>query len=118
VTALCGREQARARSRHPELKSRDIVQQGAPDWAPQFSELAIVIPGSKAGRNPLQKRGNKLNFQVKGQEYFLAFVEDERRWYLFVPSEQGMERFPVYVDVAKYDSHIAIMKETSNNLSS
>lgn len=54
---------------------------------------------------------------MKGQEYFLAFVEDERRWYLFAPNEQGVERFPVYVDVAKYD-RFAIMKETSNNLSS
>jgi hypothetical protein len=39
-----------------------------------------------------------LNFQVKGQEYFLAFVEDERRWYVFAPNSQGMQRIPVYVD--------------------
>ena len=44
-----------------------------------------------------------MQLQVKGQEYFLAFVEDERRWYLFAPAEQGVQRIPVYVDVAKYD---------------
>jgi hypothetical protein len=39
-----------------------------------------------------------LEFQVKGQEYFLAFVEEERRWYLFAQREQGVQRIPVYVD--------------------
>jgi hypothetical protein len=39
-----------------------------------------------------------LNFQVNGQEYFLAFVEDERRWYVFAPGSQGVQRIPVYVD--------------------
>jgi hypothetical protein len=43
-----------------------------------------------------------LQFQVNGQEYFLAFVEDERRWYLFAPGAQGVQRIPVYVDAAKY----------------
>jgi len=44
-----------------------------------------------------------LRFQVKGQEYFLAFVEDERRWYLFTPTQQGMQRMPVYVDAPNYE---------------
>lgn len=65
-----------------------------------------------------RKGVNKLNFQVKGQEYFLAFVEDERRWYLFAPREQGIERFPVYVDAAKYDNRFAFKEKTSSNLSS
>ena len=41
-----------------------------------------------------------MQFQVKGQEFFLAFVEDERRWYLFSPAsgQQGLQRIPVYVD--------------------
>jgi hypothetical protein len=39
-----------------------------------------------------------MNFQVKGQEYFLAFVEDERRWFVFAPTAQGVQRIPVYVD--------------------
>ena len=65
-----------------------------------------------------RKGVNKLNFQVKGQEYFLAFVEDERRWYLFAPREQEIERFPVYVDAAKYDNRFGISEKTSSNLSS
>ncbi len=39
-----------------------------------------------------------MRFQVKGKEYFLAFVEDERRWYLFSQGAEGMDRMPVYVD--------------------
>jgi hypothetical protein len=38
---------------------------------------------------------------VKGKEYFLAFVEDERRWFLFSQIEQGIHRIPVYVDAPK-----------------
>jgi hypothetical protein len=39
-----------------------------------------------------------MQFQVNGKEYFLAFVEDERRWYIFAPTAQAIERIPVYVD--------------------
>ena len=39
-----------------------------------------------------------LQFEVKGQSYFLSFVEDERRWYVFSPTPEGLRRMPVYVD--------------------
>ena len=39
-----------------------------------------------------------MQFEVKGKQYFLAFVEDERRWFVFSPSPQGIQRWPVYVD--------------------
>jgi hypothetical protein len=57
-----------------------------------------------------------LQFQVNGQDYFLTFVEDERRWYVFAPSGQGMLRIPVYVDAPKYEgikSERAISKLSS-----
>jgi hypothetical protein len=31
-------------------------------------------------------------------KYFLGFVEDERRWYVFAPTASGLNRIPVYVD--------------------
>ncbi len=40
----------------------------------------------------------ELEFEVNGQVYFLAFVEDERRWYVFAPAAAGVRRIPVYVD--------------------
>jgi hypothetical protein len=58
-----------------------------------------------------------MQFQVKGQEYFLAFVEDEKRWCLFAPTEQGVTRVPVYVDGVKYE-RMGIMEHITNKLSS
>jgi hypothetical protein len=31
-------------------------------------------------------------------KYFLGFVEDERRWYVFAPTVSGLNRLPVYID--------------------
>ena len=45
----------------------------------------------------------KLQFEVNGQDYFLNFVEDERRWFVLVPNETGVTRIPVYVDVQDYE---------------
>jgi hypothetical protein len=39
-----------------------------------------------------------LQFKIGDQEYFLSFVDDERRWYVFAPTASGMRRIPVYVD--------------------
>lgn len=44
-----------------------------------------------------------MRFEVRGQEYFLAFVQDERRWYVFAPSPEGIGRIPVYADAPKYE---------------
>jgi hypothetical protein len=39
-----------------------------------------------------------LQFEVNGQTYFLAFIENERRWYVMAPTPEGVLRIPVYVD--------------------
>jgi len=44
-----------------------------------------------------------VQFQIKGQDYFLAFVEQEKRWYVFSPTPQGINRIPVYVDAVQYE---------------
>jgi hypothetical protein len=44
-----------------------------------------------------------VQFTVKDQEYFLAFVEDEKRWYVFAPSATEMQRMPVYVDAVSWE---------------
>ncbi len=46
---------------------------------------------------------NELQFQIKGQDYFLAFVEQEKRWYVFAPTPAGVHRIPVYVDAPVYE---------------
>jgi len=45
----------------------------------------------------------KLRFEVKGQEYFLAFVEQENRYYVFAPTPDGMQKMPVYVDALNWN---------------
>ncbi len=44
-----------------------------------------------------------MEFEVKGQKYFLAFVEEERRWYVFAPTASGLNRIPVYIDAPSAD---------------
>lgn len=58
-----------------------------------------------------------MNFQVKGQEYFLAFVEEERRWYIFAPTGQSVQRIPVYVDAAASVRTTAQQVESPKKLS-
>jgi hypothetical protein len=57
-----------------------------------------------------------LRFEVKGQEYFLAFVEDEGRWYVFAPTAQWIRRIPVYVDAPSFGR--AAPERTTYKLSS
>ncbi len=44
-----------------------------------------------------------MQFQIKGQDFFLAFVEQEKLWYVFSPTAQGINRIPVYVDAVQYE---------------
>ncbi len=55
----------------------------------------------------------ELQFQIKGQDYFLAFVEKEKRWYVFSPTPQGVHRIPVYVDAVKYEKPEVLGTETT-----
>lgn len=62
-------------------------------------------------------RREKLQFKIKGQDYFLAFVEQERRWYVFAPTTQGVHRIPVYVDAAEYEKP-GILEENAGSVRS
>jgi hypothetical protein len=63
---------------------------------------------------PRDSKGvNELQFQIKDQDYFLAFVEQEKCWYVIAPTPQGVHRIPVYVDVAKYGAPAVLGSETS-----
>jgi hypothetical protein len=54
-----------------------------------------------------------LQFRVKEQDYFLAFVDQEKRFYLFAPTPQGVHRIPVYVDAVKYEKPGVLGAETT-----
>lgn len=59
------------------------------------------------------KRREELQFKIKDQDYFLAFVEQERRWYVFAPTAEGVHRIPVYVDAEKYGTSEMLESETT-----
>jgi hypothetical protein len=44
-----------------------------------------------------------MQFEVNGHDYFLNYVEDESRWYVFEPTLTGLHKRPVYLDGPKYD---------------
>jgi hypothetical protein len=52
----------------------------------------------------------KLQFEVNDQMYFLNFVEDEGRWYVFRPSGSGVIRIPVEME-ATHSEHFAFAPE-------
>ena len=58
-----------------------------------------------------------MQFQVNGQEYFLAFVEEEGRWFVFSPTPRGLQRIPVYVD-APANGRMVVAREGTRKLSS
>jgi hypothetical protein len=39
-----------------------------------------------------------MQFQIKGQPYFLSFVPSEGRWFMYAPSLNGMQKIPVADD--------------------
>jgi len=58
---------------------------------------------------------DKLQFEVNGQDYFLNFVEDERRWFVLVPTPTGVTRIPVYIDGPNYE-RIGLSEKDRHNV--
>jgi hypothetical protein len=42
-----------------------------------------------------------MQFQVKGQDYFLEYIDEEHSWFVFTQALEGLQRIPVYVDGKK-----------------
>ena len=41
-----------------------------------------------------------MQFEIRGQPYFLSFVAEEGRWFVFTPTSKGVQRIPVVDDDA------------------
>lgn len=54
---------------------------------------------------------DKLQFEVNGEDYYLNFVEDERRWFVFAPSLTGLQRLPVYIDGSNHELFAILDKD-------
>jgi len=44
------------------------------------------------------EQGEKVQFAVNGQEYYVSFVPEEGQWFVFTPTAQGLYRTPVVHD--------------------
>ena len=55
-----------------------------------------------------------MQFEVNGQDYFLNFMEDERRWFVLVPTPTGLQRIPVYIDGSNYERIGVAEKDRQN----
>ncbi len=53
-----------------------------------------------------------MQFRIKDQDYFLAFIEDEKRWFVIAPTAEGVHRIPVYVDAVKWGTPTLLGTET------
>ena len=57
-----------------------------------------------------------MQFQVKGQDYFLEYIDEEHSWFVFTQTIDGLQRIPVYVDGKKVRG--ASTRKSSPKLSS
>ena len=56
-----------------------------------------------------------MEFVVNEQAYFLNYIEDEGRWYVFRPTETGVIRIPVEME-AVHSEHFAFAPESDKRV--
>ena len=52
-----------------------------------------------------------MQFEVNDQMYFVNFIPDEGRWYVFSPTDDGMIRIPVAMDAAPFENFTVAPEE-------
>ena len=52
-----------------------------------------------------------MQFEINDQSYFLNYVEDEGRWYVFQPTGSGVIRIPVEME-AIHSEHFALWRSS------
>ena len=57
-----------------------------------------------------------LQFEVNDQMYFVNFVPDEGRWYVFSPTEEGMIKIPVAMDAAPFENFAVAPEEEKKRI--
>ena len=57
-----------------------------------------------------------LQFEVNDQMYFVNFVPDEGKWYVFTPTEDGMIRIPVAMDAARFENFAVAPEEKKKRI--
>jgi hypothetical protein len=92
-SVACGVEERRAMADCAAKRSRESILKAFGPWG--------------------KKGVNELQFRIQGQDYFLAFFEQEKRWYVFAPTAQGVRRIPVYAEAVKGEKPGVLGTETT-----
>jgi hypothetical protein len=89
-------------------------------WASRPREGEGKMPSTQPARRRRYKflgsREATLQFEVNDQMYFVNFVPDEGRWYVFTPSEEGMIRIPVAMDAAPFENFAVAPEEEKKRI--
>ena len=64
----------------------------------------------------LRKEADELRFEVNGQMFFVNFVPEEGRWYCYAPTPTGMQRIPVSIDSAPFESFAVPVDEQAKEV--
>ena len=57
-----------------------------------------------------------MQFEIENQTYFLNFVPDEGRWYVFSPTEDGMIKIPVAMDAPLFENFAFAPEEETKRI--
>ena len=57
-----------------------------------------------------------VQFEVNDQMYFVNFVADEGRWYVFSPTDEGMIKIPVSMDAAPFENFAIAPEEEKKRI--
>ena len=75
--------------------------------------------GALARVAPLPTGGGRnitMNFEVNGQMFFVNFVPEEGRWYCYAPTPGGVQRLPVSMDTAPFESYAVPIDEQAKEI--
>ena len=57
-----------------------------------------------------------MRFEVNGQMFFVNFVPEEGQWYCYAPTATGMQRIPVSMDAAPFESFTIQQQEQAKEV--
>jgi hypothetical protein len=57
------------------------------------------------------KQGDKLDFQVNNETYFIDLADEEGKWLVFAETPTGVRRIPVYVDAPDFEDLTVVIDD-------
>ena len=82
-------------------------------WREDFLEAEqkfAEMEQKSVGKGKRVRRKN-VQFEVNDQMYFVNFVPDEGKWYVFSPTDDGVIKIPVAMDTAPFENFTVAPEE-------